>query len=46
MSATKQLRQLAAQLPRIIDAIEGELKTVSQRMKVLQKAGLIYASEN
>ena len=46
MSATKQLRQLAAQLPRVIDAIEGELKTVSHRMEVLQKAGLIYASEH
>ena len=46
MSAIKHLRQLAARLPRVIDAIGGELKAVSRRMAVLQRAGLIYASEH
>jgi hypothetical protein len=46
MSATKELCLLASQLPRVIDAIESELRTVKERMKMLQKAGLIYASEH
>lgn len=46
MSANKQIRRLAAQLPRIIDALEGEWNTVNQRMKALQAQGLIYAAEH
>jgi len=46
MSGTKQLRQLANSVPRLIDKIDVELQDVSRRMKALERAGLIYASEH
>lgn len=46
MSAIKDLRQLADRLPGQIDKLDTELRDVLKRMKALQKAGLIYASEH
>ena len=38
--------KLSAELPALIDALEVEIETVTQRMAALKKAGLIYASEH
>ena len=41
-----QLRQIVAALPRLIDGIDRELREVCSRMKVLEKNGLVYATEH
>ncbi|AIV73621.1 hypothetical protein X994_6626 (plasmid) [Burkholderia pseudomallei] len=43
---TAELVKLSAELPALIDALEVEIETVTQRMAALKKAGLIYASEH
>ncbi|WP_272688280.1 hypothetical protein [Providencia sp. PROV041] len=43
---TAELVKLSAELPALIDALEVEIQTVTQRMAALKKAGLIYASEH
>lgn len=41
-----EMVKLSAELPALIDALEVEIETVTQRMAALKKAGLIYASEH
>lgn len=43
---TAEIMQQAADLPKLIQALEQEIKEVASRMAELEKAGLIYASEH
>nr|CAC79150.1 hypothetical protein 15.4 kDa [uncultured bacterium] len=43
---TAELVKLSADLLPLIEALEVEIETVSQRMAALKKAGIIYASEH
>ncbi|EMP3151353.1 hypothetical protein WDX82_004789 [Salmonella enterica] len=43
---TNELVKLSAELPPLIDALEVEIESITQRMAALKKAGLVYASEH
>ena len=43
---TVELVKLAADVPSLIDALEGQIAEVVERMAALKKAGLIYATEH
>lgn len=43
---TAEIMEQAAELPKLIQALEQEIKSVASRMAELEKAGLIYASEH
>lgn len=45
-SHTAELVKLAADVPDMIDALEGEISGVVEGMATLEKAGLIYATEH
>jgi hypothetical protein len=43
---TAELVKLAANVPALIDDLEGKITDVAGRMEALKKAGLIYATEH
>lgn len=43
---TAELVKLAADVPALIDGLEGKIADVAGRMAALKKAGLIYATEH